>query len=61
VPVLAVGVDRAVLKQACETLQPSGRLVNAFGIDNEENGTPMDYCVPRRPWQELWPQVVHLG
>jgi hypothetical protein len=50
-----------VLQQVCETLQPSGRLANAFGIDNEENGTPMDYCVPRRAWRELCPDVVNLG
>lgn len=61
VPVLAVGIDRGLLQQECQTLQPSGRLVNAFGIDNEENGTLMDYCVPRRPWQELWPRFAHLG
>jgi hypothetical protein len=61
VPVLAVGVDRALLQEACETLEPAGRLANAFGIDNEENGTLMDYCVPRRPWQELWPRFIHLG
>jgi 4-amino-4-deoxy-L-arabinose transferase-like glycosyltransferase len=61
IPVLAVGIDPAVLRQACETLEPAGRLVNAFGIDNEENGTVMHYCVPRQPWQQLWPRFVHLG
>jgi hypothetical protein len=36
-------------------------LVNAFGIDNDEDGTEMDYCVPRRPWKDLWSHFVHLG
>jgi 4-amino-4-deoxy-L-arabinose transferase-like glycosyltransferase len=59
VPVLAVGIDPLLLQQTCEELKPSGRMVNAYGIDNDENGTTMSLCVPRRPWQELWPRFVH--
>jgi 4-amino-4-deoxy-L-arabinose transferase-like glycosyltransferase len=60
-PVLAVGIDPALLRQSCQELRPSGRLVNPYGIDNDENGTLLFYCVPGRPWQELWPRFRHLG
>jgi hypothetical protein len=59
--VLAIGIDPALLRQSCRELRPSGRLVNAYGIENDENGTLLYYCVPRRPWQELWPRFEHLG
>ena len=35
--------------------------MNPDGIDNDENGTPLFYCVPRRPWQDLWPLFGRLG
>ena len=60
-PVLAIGIDPALLRQSCRELRPSGHLVNAYGIDDDENGTSTFYCVPRRPWQELWPRFRHLG
>lgn len=61
VPVLAVGVDPTLLQQACRELRSEGELVNAFGVDNEENGTSLSFCVPHRPWSELWPRFRHLG
>ena len=61
VPVLAVGVDPQLLHRTCEELRPAGQLVNAFGIDNDENGTRMSFCVPRQPWQETWPRFSHVG
>ena len=61
VPVLAVGVDPQLLHRTCEELRPAGQLVNAFGIDNHENGTRMSFCVPRQPWQETWPRFSHVG
>jgi 4-amino-4-deoxy-L-arabinose transferase-like glycosyltransferase len=61
VPVLAVGVDPTLLQQSCGELRPVGELVNAFGIDNDENGTTMAYCVPSAAWSELWPRFRHLG
>lgn len=61
VPVLAVGVEPMLLQQACRELRPAGRLVNTLGIDNDENGTTMSVCVPRRPWSTLWPRFQDLG
>jgi 4-amino-4-deoxy-L-arabinose transferase-like glycosyltransferase len=60
-PVLAVGIDPGLLRQSCRELRSSGRLRNAYGIDDDENGTRLFYCVPRRPWQELWPRFTNLG
>ena len=60
-PVLALGIAPALLRQSCQELRPSGRLMNAYGIDDDENGTSLFYCVPRRPWRELWPRFRHLG
>jgi len=60
-PALTVGIDPALLRRSCLELRPLGRLVNPDGIDNDENGTPLFYCVPRRPWQDLWPLFGRLG
>jgi hypothetical protein len=38
------------------------RIDSEAGIDNEEDGTPIWVCVgPRRPWSELWPDLLRLG
>jgi 4-amino-4-deoxy-L-arabinose transferase-like glycosyltransferase len=60
-PVLAVGLDPALLARSCRELRSVGRLVNAFGVDNDENGTGMHFCVPSRPWSRLWPLYNHMG
>lgn len=58
-PVLAVGVDPGLLRRSCQELRPVGELVTAFGVDNDENGTTLSYCVPNRPWSALWPRFRH--
>ena len=40
-PALAVGIDPALLHRSCRRLRTSGRLVIVYGIDDDENGTPL--------------------
>jgi hypothetical protein len=61
VPVLAIGVDPDLLERACGDVRTVGRLESADGIDNDENGTTLRYCVPRSDWRGLWPAFEHLG
>jgi 4-amino-4-deoxy-L-arabinose transferase-like glycosyltransferase len=61
VTVLAVGIDPSVLRDSCREVRDVGRLANAYGIDNDENGTHLRVCVPRAPWSQLWPRFQHLG
>jgi hypothetical protein len=62
-PVLLVGYDRdadaAELFTGCRLL---GRVDNGYGVDNDEQGTPIRLCAgPRQPWPQLWPRIRHLG
>jgi len=45
----------------CARLDTVGRLGQPFGIDNDEDGAALRYCVPARPWSELWPDLTILG
>jgi 4-amino-4-deoxy-L-arabinose transferase-like glycosyltransferase len=60
-PVLAIGLDPADLETLCAELRPVGRLTNVQGVDNDENGTAMTYCVPRQPWARVWSSLRHVG
>lgn len=43
----------------CKTV---ARIDNGVGLDNEEQGAPVQVCRDRkRPWAQLWPQIRHLG
>jgi Dolichyl-phosphate-mannose-protein mannosyltransferase len=61
VPALVVGVDDQVLRRACADLRVVGRLSSPSGVDNDENGTVLSYCVPAQHWRTLWPLFTHLG
>lgn len=38
------------------------RIVNAAGIDNDEQGEPVAQCAgPRVPWSALWSKLQRLG
>jgi hypothetical protein len=40
----------------------AARVDNAAGIDNDENGTPVDLCAgTRRPWSRMWSGLRHLN
>ena len=57
--VILVGLDRAAARfTACETV---ARLDNGVGIDNEEQGRPVQVCRgPRGSWRAMWPAFRHL-
>ncbi len=61
VPALVIGIDPALLDASCESLQPLGKIESPDALDNDENGTELSLCTPRRPWAELWPSFRHLG
>ena len=60
-PALVVGEDPALLADSCADLRTLGRIRSPSGVDNDENGTVLRWCVPARPWRELWPSFTHLG
>jgi uncharacterized membrane protein len=61
-PVLAIGLDPALLRASCTEERPLGTLKDPTGIDNDENGTTLVFCSgPVRPWAGLWHRFRHLG
>jgi hypothetical protein len=60
-PALLVGIDPALRAQSCAHQRVLGRLRSPSNVDNDENGTVLTWCVPARPWRELWPAFTHLG
>jgi hypothetical protein len=61
VPVITVGVDRSELARFRDC-HVAARLHNAAGVDNEEQGEPVDLCAgPREPWSRVWPDLRRLG
>jgi hypothetical protein len=60
-PVLAIGIDPALLRSACTAPRGLGTLHEVHGIDNDEDGADLAFCAPRRSWDRLWPRFVHLG
>ena len=60
--VLAVGIPAAELQTAFADVRPAGRLRNSAGVDDDEQGAPLFVCTgPRRPWDRLWPALLHVG
>lgn len=60
-PVLTLGIDPNLLTDVCTRTYKVGRLGQPFGIDNDEDGMNLRYCVPRTTWSALWPKFVTLG
>jgi hypothetical protein len=60
-PALVIGYDPALLADSCAETRTVGRLTSESDVDNDENGTVLTWCVPARPWRELWPSFTHLG
>ncbi|MFN2537604.1 MAG: hypothetical protein ABR549_05560, partial [Mycobacteriales bacterium] len=58
-PALTVGIDRALLDRDCLQVVELGRVRSP--VDNDENGTALRSCVPRRPWAQLWKDFRHFG
>jgi hypothetical protein len=61
VPALVVGFDHDQLERACRELRTLDHLRTPHDVDNDEDGTAVSYCVPARPWADLWPEFTHLG
>ena len=61
VPALVVGFDEGLLQRVCSELRTLDHLRTPHDVDNDEDGTAISYCVPREPWQQIWPSFVHVG
>ncbi len=60
--VAAVGFSSSYLSARFATCRRAGTLDNGVGVDNEEQGRPIEICRgPRRPWPNLWPSFRHDG
>jgi hypothetical protein len=61
-PVIAVGISRPRLEQLFATVQPSARIDNGVGVDNQEQGETVWTCRhQRQPWSRTWRQLRHLS
>jgi hypothetical protein len=58
-PAVMVGIDPTLLERDCSVVVQVGRVHSP--VDNDEDGTVLSSCVPRRPWAQLWPDFRHLG
>ena len=59
---IVVGVSEARLRRLFVGCAFAGRIENAAGVSNQEQGEPIDVCRgPRRPWSSLWPRLRHLS
>ena len=61
-PILVVGYGSGpALRADFRACRVISRFDNGFGVDNEEQGTPVAVCAgPRLPWRQLWPSLHHL-
>jgi hypothetical protein len=60
-PVVTVGLDPKELShfRGCRLV---ARVHNSAGVDNDENGEPVERCAgPRGTWSRVWPELRHLG
>ena len=59
---IAVGVRRERLEPIFGEITLAGRVANAHGVDNEEQGAPIWLCrQPRLSWAEAWPSLKHYN
>ena len=57
-----VGYDEALLRTMFQDVQRAATIDNGADLDNDEQGTAVWVCRETlRPWDELWPNFVHLG
>jgi hypothetical protein len=48
--------DAAPYFENCQTL---ATINNGVGLDNNEQGLPVQLCRPTASWQRLWPHLIH--
>jgi 4-amino-4-deoxy-L-arabinose transferase-like glycosyltransferase len=59
--VVTVGLDPTQLRRfrGCHL---AARIGNAAGVDNDENGEPVERCAGTHgSWSQIWPRLRHLG
>ena len=59
--VVTVGLDSSQLShfRGCHL---AARINNSAGVDNDENGEPVEQCAGTRgAWSRIWPKLRHLG
>ncbi|HEX3874899.1 MAG TPA: glycosyltransferase family 39 protein [Solirubrobacteraceae bacterium] len=61
-PVVVIGYAGADLTDHFDGCRLAARVTNAAGVNNDENGEPIDLCAAtRRPWSRIWGSLRHLG
>jgi 4-amino-4-deoxy-L-arabinose transferase-like glycosyltransferase len=61
-PVVVVGVDRQTVRASFRGCRLVTRVDNGEGIDNDEQGTPVELCAStRQRWSSMWASLRHLG
>jgi hypothetical protein len=61
-PVIAVGVPREQLQRWFGSVHLAARIDNGYQVTNDTQGQPVWVCRhQRRPWADMWGEVVHLG
>jgi 4-amino-4-deoxy-L-arabinose transferase-like glycosyltransferase len=59
---IAVGVRRERLEAVFGEVTLAGRIANAYGVDNGEQGAPVWLCRQQKlSWVEAWPSVKHYN
>ncbi|WP_235916136.1 glycosyltransferase family 39 protein [Antrihabitans cavernicola] len=60
--VITVGFQRNELRDVFARVDDAGRLHNAIGLNNDEQGASIFVCRgPLEPWSQLWPKIRRLG
>lgn len=59
---IAVGFRPERLEPLFGEITQAGRIANAHGVDNEEQGAPIWLCrQPRMSWADAWPSIKHYN
>jgi hypothetical protein len=57
-----IGFGRELVQRFWTDCQQFGRIRNAAGVDNDEDGLPVWTCAGQRtPWSRAWPEFRHYG
>jgi len=61
---IVLGFRRDAAERLFERCEPAGRVINRYGVRNEETRDHPEIFVcrePRRPWPELWAELRRFG
>jgi 4-amino-4-deoxy-L-arabinose transferase-like glycosyltransferase len=60
--VVVIGLGDADLNRSFRTCHLAGRVTNSAGVDNDENGAPIDLCGGTvGSWSQNWADLRHYG